>query len=177
LSWSLEGAPGGRLLIVLTPLALAGGLAWLETGGVAGWPLASALLGDLTSAALLGSALTAMLMGHSYLIAPTLSLRPLLRLLLALALALAARAAADGAALWFWTARHSFAKLGNDVLLWLPLRWGVGLVAPLVLVWMAWQSARIRSTQSATGILYVAVLFCFVGELTGLLLRETGVTW
>jgi len=45
----------------------------------------------------------------------------------------------------------------------------VGLVAPLVLTWMAWQTARIRSTQSATGILYVVVIFCFLGELTGLL--------
>jgi hypothetical protein len=99
-----------------------------------------------------------------------------MRLLLALALALAARAAGEGVALGFWTGRHSFGMLGNDVLVWLPLRWGAGLVAPLVLLGMAWQSARIRSTQSATGILYVAVIFCFVGELTGLLLRETGVT-
>jgi hypothetical protein len=40
---------------------------------------------------------------------------------------------------------------------------------------MAWQSARIRSTQSATGILYVVVIFCFLGELTSqLLLGSTG---
>jgi hypothetical protein len=176
LSWSLEGAPGGRALAVLTPVSLAGGLAWLEAAGAESEPLTAVLLGDLASAALLGAALTAMLMGHSYLIAPAMSLRPLMRLLLALALALAARAAADGVALWLWTARHSFGMLGNDVLVWLPLRWGAGFVAPLVLLWMAWQSARIRSTQSATGILYVAVVFCFVGELTGLLLRQTGVT-
>jgi hypothetical protein len=176
LAWSLEGAPGGRALAVFTPLALAGGLAWLEAAGTPDRALAPVLLGDLTSAALLGAALTAMLMGHSYLIAPAMSLRPLMRLLLALALALAARAAGEGVALGFWTARHSFGKLGNDVLVWLPLRWGAGFVAPLALLWMAWQSARIRSTQSATGILYVAVVFCFVGELTGLLLRPTGIT-
>ena len=46
----------------------------------------------------------------------------------------------------------------------------LGFVAPLVLGWMAWQTARIRSTQSATGILYVVVIFCFLGELTSLLL-------
>jgi hypothetical protein len=62
----------------------------------------------------------------------------------------------------------------NDVtILWLPLRWGVGFVAPLVLAWMAWQAARMRSTQSATGILYVAVIFCFLGELSGQLLWST----
>ena len=51
-----------------------------------------------------------------------------------------------------------------------------GFVAPLALDWMAWQTARIRSTQSATGILYVVVIFCFLGELTSQLLRETGMT-
>ena len=44
---------------------------------------------------------------------------------------------------------------------------------PLALTWMAWQAARIRSTQSATGILYVVVLLSFLGELTGQLLRDT----
>jgi hypothetical protein len=40
---------------------------------------------------------------------------------------------------------------------------------------MAWQAAKIRSTQSATGILYVVVIFCIVGELTSQILsRNTG---
>jgi len=57
------------------------------------------------------------------------------------------------------------------------VRWGLGFVAPLVLGVMAWQTARIRSTQSATGLLYVVVIFCFLGELTGqLLLSTTGYT-
>jgi hypothetical protein len=37
---------------------------------------------------------------------------------------------------------------------------------------MTWQTAKIRSTQSATGILYVVVIFCFLGELTGQLLGD-----
>ena len=56
------------------------------------------------------------------------------------------------------------------------MRWLVGLAAPAVLCWMAWQTARIRSTQSATGILYVVVIFCFLGELLGQLLRPAGLT-
>jgi hypothetical protein len=56
------------------------------------------------------------------------------------------------------------------------LRWLLGFLAPLGLDWMAWQTARIRSTQSATGILYVVVIFCFLGELTSQLLRGTGMT-
>ncbi len=177
--WGLEGAPGGRTFIVLTTLALAGSLTWLE---MATSPLASAagwqLLGDATSAALLGSALTAMLLGHSYLIAPTMSLTPLMRLLAALALAVLARMAVDGYALGSWTVSHSLVSLksGEEIYL-LPVRWLVGFFAPLGLDWMAWQSARIRSTQSATGILYVAVIFCFLGELTSQLLRGSGLTF
>jgi hypothetical protein len=53
----------------------------------------------------------------------------------------------------------------------------MGFVGPLGLGWMAWRCARIRSTQSASGILYVVVVFCFLGELTSLLLRgDPGVT-
>ena len=50
------------------------------------------------------------------------------------------------------------------------MRWAVGFAGVLGLTWMAWRTARIRSTQSATGILYVVVIFCFLGELTGQLL-------
>jgi hypothetical protein len=173
--WALEGAPAGRTLVVLTAGTLAATLVWQEARADGEAPLASRLVGDLTSAALLGSVLTAMLLGHSYLISPSLSIRPLLRLLAALAVAVAVRAAADGYALSRWTAVHSFANLNADETLWLPVRWLVGLAAPLGLDWMAWQAARIRSTQSATGILYVAVIFCFLGELTGLLLRGEGI--
>ena len=86
------------------------------------------------------------------------------------------RMALASAGLWSWTAGHSLGNLEDETVLWLPLRWGLGLVAPLVLGWMAWQTARIRSTQSATGILYVVVILCFLGELTSqVLLGSTGV--
>jgi hypothetical protein len=189
--WGLEGAPGGRTFIVLTTLALAGSLAWLSLCGVRAGSVSdgaasvayasgsyAALLGDATSAVLLGSALTAMLLGHSYLIAPTMSLTPLLRLLAALAVAVLARLAVDGFALGNWTAMHSLVSLkSGDAVFLLPLRWLIGFLAPLGLTWMAWQTTRIRSTQSATGILYVVVIFCFLGELTSQLLRGTGMTF
>ncbi len=160
---------------VLTALALAAALGWLEAANSERPALAVVLLGDLTSAAVLGSALTAMLLGHSYLIAPTMSLTPLMRLLAALAVATLARLGADAYALGCWTSTHSLVSL-NDAALWLPLRWLLGFLAPLGLDWMAWQTARIRSTQSATGILYVVVIFCFLGELTSQLLRKDGMT-
>jgi hypothetical protein len=117
--------------------------------------------------------MTAMLIGHSYLIAPGMSLVPLFRLLFTFGLAVVLRMAVEGFAVWHWTLGHSFVNLDNDALLWLPVRWAVGLVGPLVLGALAWQTARIRSTQSATGILYVVVICCFLGELTSLVLHES----
>jgi hypothetical protein len=165
LLWSLEGAPGGRTLIVVTALMPIG---VLYTLGHQGWLLAD----DVASAALLGTATTAMLVGHSYLIAPGRSLSPLYWSLGALGICTLARLCLALAGLWFWTAGHSLASLEGDLLWWLPARWALGFLGPLVLGWMAWETARIRSTQSATGILYVVVICCFLGELTSQLLLD-----
>src|SRR5262245_58697606 len=99
--WFLEGAPGGRALIVTAFVAGAAALglaeaALLARAGAAGEPrpgLGWQLVGGAASAALLGTATTAMLMGHSYLTAPAMSLTPLLRLLAALATAAGVRIA------------------------------------------------------------------------------------
>ena len=85
------------------------------------------------------------------------------------------RLGVEAYALVHWTGVQKLTSV-NDVTLWLPVRWLIGFVLPGVLCWMAYQTARIRSTQSATGILYVVVIFCFLGELTGQLLRAMGVT-
>jgi hypothetical protein len=186
LSWSLEKIPAGQTLVVLSSLALLGCLVWLgriESSAVPagkfspyGPPRHLTFLGDLSGAALLGAALTAMLLGHFYLISPTLSIRPLLRLILTLALAVIARLLVEGTAVWLWLDRWPLSAAGTEGQLWLFVRWLVGLGATLVFCWMAWQTARIRSTQSATGILYVVVICCFVGELTGLLLQPIGLS-
>src|SRR5262249_40285281 len=127
------------------------------------------------SGILLGAAISAMLLGHSYLISPTMTIVPLRRLLVALFAALALRVNLAFIGLWQWTAEQSLANLETETLLWLVTRWLLGLIAPLVLGWMAWETARIRSTQSATGILYVVVIVCFLGELMSLLLlQKTG---
>lgn len=195
-SWSLEGAPGGRILTVVTAAALlvALVLSALDTPGPGSErpgtggtvepgfrrdtarPSGLLLIADsLTSAAVLGTSMTAMLVGHSYLIAPTMSLTPLTRLLHALFAALVVRLALAGLALWSWTSHQPPDKLEEAALLWLVLRWVAGFLFPLGLGWMARETAKIRSTQSATGILYVVVVFCFVGELVSqLLLRKTG---
>jgi len=168
-AFSLDGAPAGRTWVVLAALALLGTLMQLRAS------TPNLLPDDLTSAAVLGSAMTAMLLGHSYLISPTLSLKPLFTLLRALGAAIIVRVCLTLLGLWAWTRGPASGTLEQEVLLWLPVRWGLGFLLPLVLAWMAYETARIRSTQSATGILYVVVIFCFLGELTAqLLLDKTG---
>jgi hypothetical protein len=52
----------------------------------------------------------------------------------------------------------------------------MGVLGPLVATVLAWKTVEIRSTQSATGILYIAMMFVLFGELGALILaRDTGV--
>jgi hypothetical protein len=174
-AWLLEGAPAGRAAVVLASPVLAAALILASQAVRPEESPATLALDDLTSAALLGAATTAMLVGHSYLVAPAMSLTPLLRALAALGVCTLLRLGLALAGLWQWRAGPPPGGLEADTVLWLVVRWGVGLLAPLALGWMAWETARIRSTQSATGILYVVVIFCFLGELTSqLLLSKTG---
>jgi hypothetical protein len=104
-----------------------------------------------------------------------MSLSPLYRLLGALGAALVARIILACLGLYWWTGRGQASNLETELLLWLGARWIIGLVGPLVLGWLAWETARIRSTRSATGILYVVVILGFLGEITSqLLLDKTG---
>lgn len=164
--------------MILSTASLACALAFMRlavTGkgnSYAHFPL---LIDDLASAAVLGSAMTAMLIGHSYLIAPAMSMVPLLRMLKVLGICLVVRMVLAGAGLWLWTEQTASPFSETETVLWLAVRWVLGLFAPLVLGWMAWETARIRSTQSATGILYVVVIVSFLGEMTSqLLLDKTG---
>src|SRR5438105_1558492 len=125
--WSLERSPGGVTLIVLTTAVLAAALV-VESD--------TALAGSLSSALLLGAALSAMLMGHSYLIAPAMSLEPLYRLLAAVGATLLARGTLACLGLYWWTARSAAGNLEREMLLWLGVRWIIGVAGPLALGWL-----------------------------------------
>jgi hypothetical protein len=170
LSWTLDPAPGGWALVVVTAATAAFAL-WRPGE----WRAPALFAADLLSAAFLGASLTAMLIGHSYLISPGMALTPLMRLLAALFVTVLLRATICWAGLWCWVVEVGSVTLNDEVVLWLPVRWLAGVIAPLGFGWMAYASARIRSTQSATGILYVVVVCGFIGELMSLLLtRQTG---
>lgn len=173
ISWSIEGHPGSRTIGIASAASLVVALGFRAAGAVKQFQLpdfAVMLAGELSSAALLGAAVTAMLLGHFYLIAPGMSLSPLMRLLAALFVVTGFRMVLAGWGLWSWTADHSLINWEDETVLWLPVRWGLGFGGPLVLGWMARSAAKIRSTQSATGILYVVVVFSILGELTSQLL-------
>jgi hypothetical protein len=178
ISWSIESHPGSRIIGMASVTSLVVALGCRAAGAVQQFQLldfAVRFAGELSSAALLGAAVTAMLLGHFYLIAPGMSLSPLMRLLTALFVATGLRMVLAGWGLWSWTANHSLINWEDETVLWLPVRWGLGFGGPLILGWMARSAAKIRSTQSATGILYVVVVFSILGELTSqLLMANTG---
>lgn len=179
IAWTLDPAPAGRLLIVVFDGTLLAALSLLEQPppdwqhSVA--PALAWVIPGVVSALLLGAAMTAMLVGHSYLISPGLAMTPLLRMLRALFAAVGLRAALSAGAWIVWTREAGERTLYSEASLWLPVRWIVGILGPVIFGAMAYSAARIRSTQSATGILYVAVVCSILGELLGLLLlRLTG---
>lgn len=127
------------------------------------------------SALVVGVHLVAMLLGHEYLVWPGMALNPLKRLLILLLMIIALRGALSlvGTVNW-WTHPLDFSTdLTPHLTTGLVLaRLFAGIVGPLILGMMAWQTANIGSTQSATGILYAAVALTLFGELSAQLLSQ-----
>lgn len=160
--WLYESKRAGVVLLwVVAAVSLAAALL-----GEGGGPLQMASV--VTSGLVLGLTFAAMLLGHWYLNSPGMELEPLRRLLKLMAVAVVAQMIVSS--LGLLGADRGSHQAAVSWILFIVLRWSFGLVGVLGLVWMAWQTLKIPNTQSATGILYVAVIGVFVGELTGLLL-------
>jgi len=130
------------------------------------------LAGRITSGWLLGFVVTAMLLGHWYLNTPTMKLAPLRRLIVLLAVAVVVRAIVCGAGFWLESGMHEQAPLASwrRWLLFVSLHWLAGILGVGLLAGLTWQTLKIPNTQSATGILYAAVILAFIGELMAQLL-------
>jgi hypothetical protein len=132
---------------------------------------------DLTSALLLGAAAGAMILGHWYLVVLDLPIAALRRLTILLIAGLLLRSLVVGLALASGDAGayHDLAAVARG--LWSPdgvfvwMRLLFGLAGPLSLSWFIWKTVEIRSTQSATGILYVQLFLVLSGELLAKYLR------
>ena len=169
--WTLGRLVGGQavsaLLFACTAIALLAPLRPSDSRNAADCVLLTSEAA--TSALVLGSMTAAMLLGHSYLIAPAMSIEPLKRLVLWIGGSLAARAAVAMLELALvGRGGAAGASIVTSSGLWWTLlvaRWLIGLVGPAIMACMVWQTTRIRSTQSATGILYAGVILIFFGEL------------
>lgn len=133
------------------------------------WGVAGALLSLIVGALALGFVNQAMILGHWYLVTPRLPGRPLqeLTFLLLAVIAVQCVLVIINAAVPPREVPESTAllagSLGSNPAFW--LRAGVGLVFPLALAYMAWQSSNEHAMMSATGLLYIAVGAVFVGEV------------
>ena len=176
--WATVGRALSRVRpVLLWTTLLAGGVALIAQGlsfsaGKTGPATVLAILSFLSSTTLLGSAYTAMSLGHWYLVLPSMDIVPLQSIVKlhigSILLRIAVVAAVMGVALATWEspsgARYSQYVLSIEgVFLWQRLLFG--LVAPVVLALLARETAKIRSTQSATGILYVDFFAVIVGEV------------
>ena len=144
------------------------------------WGFAGPLLSLLVGALALGLVSESMILGHWYLVKPKLPGQPLqeLTFLLLAILVLQAALLVLNATVPAGDTPESAAlmagSLASNPAFW--LRVGVGLLFPLALAYMAWQSSREHAMQPATGLLYIAVGTIFTGELLARgLLFATGV--
>jgi hypothetical protein len=168
--WLYEKPRAGLLALSLVAV-MSIVAAWLGPQPAASESAAAVVLkrlDPLTGGLLLGSTMAAMLLGHWYLNTPTMQLAPLRRLVLLMAGAALVRSVVCGIGLGLAIA--SGPAPDTPRLLFIALRWLAGLAGVLILAAMTWQTLKIPNTQSATGILYVAVIGTFLGELTSQLL-------
>jgi hypothetical protein len=170
----------GRVLAKVRPLIVGAGVV---AGAVAlvAQAMASAsgfaaqvmtMLSFFSSAFLLGGACTAMILGHWYLVIPSLQVSHLQSIVKVHMVSMVVRVAVVGAVIAFaivsWEpglgpnfSRYIFSIAG--IFFWQRMLFG--LAGPAVLSYLTWETAKIRSTQSATGILYVDFFTVVVGEV------------
>ena len=130
------------------------------------------ILGQFLSALMLGSVTVAWLLGHAYLTATKMTIAPLRHFSRMLSWAVTARIFFMFLSLiiaWQIQGEGSAPILQRLAQSWLivVLRVGVGLLAVAVFAYMVADCVRLRSTQSATGILYFGSVMAYVGELAG----------
>ncbi len=173
--WLYEKPRGGRMSLVVVALCALVGSSLAATSlyspeGAIENSYANALrhIAPVSSGMLLGLTMAAMLLGHWYLNSPTMELVPLRHLLIALGFATLLQIIVAG--LGFWGEVTYASPLATSLLMFVTLRWTFGLLGVAILTWMTWKTLDIPNTQSATGLLYVAVIGTFVGETMSLLL-------
>lgn len=166
--WLYEKATPGRWVLWFVTAVNLAGACFASASGESSPPFWAITLDSLSSGLLLGFTFSAMLLGHWYLNTPSMKMAPLQRLIILIGVAVLFRAVLGASGILLGIAPGQLQS--QAFLSFLALRWLAGLIGLAVLAWMSWQTLKIPNTQSATGILYVAVIFAFLGELTSQLL-------
>ncbi len=176
--WATVGRMLARPRPVIVAIAIGAGLAAIVLQALdvsAGWTLPARALtvaSFLSSAALLGGACTAMILGHWYLVIPSMQvdlLQSIVKFHIAsLVVRIAVVAAAVFVAIATWEpgtgpSFRYYVTSVSGIFFWQRVLFG--LFGPALLSYMTWETAKIRSTQSATGILYVDFFTVVVGEV------------
>lgn len=124
----------------------------------------------------LGATLTAMLLGHYYLTAPAMSIAPLQTLIWGMFISFGVRLVTTLLPLLLGQ-QSARMELDSFSAMWLGMRILMGYAGTFLATYLSYKTAKIRSTQSATGILYIALALLLFGELTAMLLgRSWGMT-
>ncbi|HEY2152037.1 MAG TPA: hypothetical protein VGH34_14605 [Vicinamibacterales bacterium] len=178
LYWATVGRSLARVRPVVAGVAILGGLAavvlqaLVVSGGQSQIVQIVTVASFLTSAAMLGGACTAMILGHWYLVIPSMQVSHLQAIVLVHIASMAARVVVVAFAVWYALATwlpdsgpsfHHYIFSVDGIFFWQRVLFG--LAGPAVLSYLTWQTAKIRSTQSATGILYVDFFTVVVGEV------------
>ncbi|MFZ4713993.1 MAG: hypothetical protein ACOYL6_09790 [Bacteriovoracaceae bacterium] len=133
----------------------------------------------MSSALFFGIVNYAMVLGHYYLVVPKLSEKPLINSMqltwavLLIKLIFSTISTLKSADFFAEETTLGAGYMFNWIMLIMRYLWGY--VAVGVLSYFAWRLSKIRSTQSATGVMYVMVFFMIVGEIISLYLyRQYG---
>ncbi len=127
------------------------------------------------STVLLGISNFSMLLGHYYLVVPKLSEEPLVYCLYIFWVAFFLKIVSSLAVVFSLGAPYleEGTMLGDGYMynwLFISMRYLWGFVAPVILSLFTYKLCRLRSIQSATGVLYIVEFFVIVGELVSVYL-------
>lgn len=126
----------------------------------------------LTSILYMGVITYSMLLGHWYLVTPRLSVKPLLMangilwFLAAVKIGILIYSLIQDGRFFVEGSTFGAGYMFNWVILTMRVGWGYAVV--LLMSYFSWRLIRMRSTQSATGVLYAMTFFVLVGELTAM---------
>lgn len=123
-------------------------------------------LAVLSGGMALGAAVAGLSLGHWYLVSPTMAVQPLIRLTFLCLGAVVVQLVLLPILLFGpGTSSAAVQRLLGDDGLFLGVRVIFGLLVPLAALLMTWRTARIRSLDSATGLLYIVAALILAGEI------------